>query len=833
MDKDDTLWGIDAARLREDIQHLLNIGTFRGISLQELDYRLQDQRDLTLDAYLLWLQDQMNGWDWPDFTTYHPQIQSFCDRLRHHRFNDNHILNSFLVWKSVHLKFNISLEHRIQQVENKLRQYLSLNSTSQQRRPRVRVSREPRPDPHYLGTDFGMHRALDRNETLENGHLTRKNVFATKPSKIDILLVDKKPDIEFSNWDDPNPNHLAIKDRMTRFQSHSSAIDKANRINITSPHSDDARGPSKIGTTKNKGEDKGGKLSKGYVCNRCNEQGKAQPVFFRLHFEPNIDQIQSSTGHLLKDCPTNLDPSYDAAPPAGYQCNCCGAIENHFYTLCPDNGSRGSLTQLRIQAGITTAGRNNNRADSLKGLRTNANVSNRAELRKSDHYRPAVQQSNSGGLAQRKVNLQDTNSSIHAERQAMLGSRYSDDCNEVALDEFRDEQGKRSYSRHQSPSDDRRRDSKQHSSPPHKRSRRDNWEPERDLSCGRGRGHLFSDRDDRPDSNTRGQNSHSDREGPSGVLSPSARRDGRLSYWDGYECLDNPRSHSNSFNVREPDSLLISERLSELRAETRVERRPEPRGELRVKSVIPTISSSPLRVIQWPAAVGFCSDDREAEIEERFPDADRAWVKDMASFDVDTFFDELDDFMAARGDPQLSLPHFATSLGASLSDADFTEPPEDVSLLNEPLHSTNLQDGQELQPGINSILRAVEEDNYATLSSDARVKIQELQGEMADEVRDNKQSYAFRNGHGTEDRTLKKLGEDIDNVWKSAGGQDDIATNLMNAPGRCKRCHMEGHATEECPKSPSRRCTVCGGHGHRAKRCLNKPVWKVNVDDQA
>lgn len=38
----------------------------------------------------------------------------------------------------------------------------------------------------------------------------------------------------------------------------------------------------------------------------------------------------------------------------------------------------------------------------------------------------------------------------------------------------------------------------------------------------------------------------------------------------------------------------------------------------------------------------------EREIKARFSDADPKWVCEMVNFDVDTFFNQMDDFMVAR-----------------------------------------------------------------------------------------------------------------------------------------------------------------------------------------
>lgn len=242
MELDDVQKGINVIKLRDKIQDMLNLpDTLQGVSLQELDQRLQHHRGLTLDAYLLWLQDKMYFWNCSKISmgSFYPQVQSFCDRLRHHKFKDNQILNSFLVWKSVHLKFDNSIQLSAQEVEHKLRQYLSWDNPSRQKRPPAEAS--------------------------ELGRLPADNVSS--------MVYDEDSDGGVFDWTDPNPNHLAFKERKTRLRSHSSASDRMNGKNFDGIDIDDSRGLPTIDTRGTKTEKKGGKPPKSYVCNRCNEPG--------------------------------------------------------------------------------------------------------------------------------------------------------------------------------------------------------------------------------------------------------------------------------------------------------------------------------------------------------------------------------------------------------------------------------------------------------------------------------------------------------------------------------------------------------------------------------
>ncbi|KAI1126114.1 hypothetical protein F5Y10DRAFT_279031 [Nemania abortiva] len=70
-----------------------------------------------------------------------------------------------------------------------------------------------------------------------------------------------------------------------------------------------------------------------YICRRCHEPG-----------------------HWIQHCPTNLDPSYDQAPPHDYRCNFCGQYGDHFATLCPKNPHEGSLSKQRKYTVAITRG---------------------------------------------------------------------------------------------------------------------------------------------------------------------------------------------------------------------------------------------------------------------------------------------------------------------------------------------------------------------------------------------------------------------------------------------------------------------------------------------
>lgn len=308
-------------------------------------------------------------------------------------------------------------------------------------------------------------------------------------------------------------------------------------------------------------------------------------------------------------------------------CTWCGAEDKHYATLCPRSQKAGSLYDMRVRAGVITKG------DDFPTM---------------DSYRPSYSNFKLDSTGRAEKASEDTeNGIIHGDRLSMMDFDHRHD---VDANEPLHTPGKRSYSRHQSPWDGQRssrRDNDQYSFPPYKRSRPDSRGRERDRRYARGR-----DLDEE-----RGYDSRRDLYPRNRFASPTASRtnsvirdnlellppravfevdrfrkldghnDGRLSYWDdGYE------------------SPSVFQSPSEYQPESTYEQH-SPVGQIPCSS-----SPSPLQLRTRSSAIGVWSDgDVEREIRQRFPTADHDWVAEMAGFDVDAFFSQMDDFMTARG----------------------------------------------------------------------------------------------------------------------------------------------------------------------------------------
>ncbi|TGO56090.1 hypothetical protein BCON_0082g00020 [Botryotinia convoluta] len=107
-----------------------------------------------------------------------------------------------------------------------------------------------------------------------------------------------------------------------------------------------------------------------YICNRCGKNG-----------------------HLVKQCPTNMDPAFDKKPPESYKCSICNKFGKHWYSLCPENTRKDSITQKRLVAGMKakTQLRTLDKRDGCKakrrGISTSNNSENKGAERDSRHLR--------------------------------------------------------------------------------------------------------------------------------------------------------------------------------------------------------------------------------------------------------------------------------------------------------------------------------------------------------------------------------------------------------------------------------------------------------------
>ncbi|KAM0148824.1 hypothetical protein ACHAQE_004409 [Botrytis cinerea] len=98
-------------------------------------------------------------------------------------------------------------------------------------------------------------------------------------------------------------------------------------------------------------------------------------------------------GHLVKQCPTNMDPAFDKKPPESYKCSICNKSGKHWYSLCPENIREDSITQKRLVARMKarTEKRTLDKRDGHKAKREGTSTSNYSKIkgaeRDSRHWR--------------------------------------------------------------------------------------------------------------------------------------------------------------------------------------------------------------------------------------------------------------------------------------------------------------------------------------------------------------------------------------------------------------------------------------------------------------
>lgn len=311
-------------------------------------------------------------------------------------------------------------------------------------------------------------------------------------------------------------------------------------------------------------------------------------------------------------------------PPKGYVCGRCGEKgktksskrgchfhtnqanwPGHFKEQCPTNldpsldpkptGGYKCYCCGAKEKHLTTLCPFNENPNSLTQQRIKAGVAlsdSSPPPRGADHYRPSKA---------KKTSIRTMDNAPNYENRRALG--HFEDGDDHRMDPARRALLKRDDRRHSSPhSDDRMKGiERSHYSPPReKRSRR----PSIEESHRKKRTRRWRERP-RVDS----QSSQSGREESAELLPRVGHHnsgDGRLSYWD------------DGYNDVKMSSTLFSEDS----------RRSVP-------------------------AVHQPSDSLEAEIQRLYPDADAAWICEMASFDVDDFFHRLGDYGSAAGTIQI------------------------------------------------------------------------------------------------------------------------------------------------------------------------------------
>lgn len=253
----------------------------------------------------------------------------------------------------------------------------------------------------------------------------------------------------------------------------------------------------------------------------------------------------------------------------------------------------------KTKAHLTSLCPDNTDPKSLTQLRLNFGTVTAKKPQVNSDYRSIDGKLDSSTKSQRSLVVDTPENGFMNEDRRRVMLEPDQDCDDQDTFESRYMQAKRAYSRRQSIHDDQF--ASRHTSPPSKRFRHDDRKQNRDRERDRA-----SDRS----TATRNKDSYTE---PSEILASldnHRTERGRLSYWDSEDQLLSSSNEDSS---------------------------PEYRG-----SALPSSPTPPN--MQSLSRAFWSKDDRLEEIKSLFPHADPDWVNDMAEFDIDIFFEELDGF---------------------------------------------------------------------------------------------------------------------------------------------------------------------------------------------
>lgn len=106
--------------------HVLGLDDWKGTKLKQLDKGLRAHKDLALNAYLYWLHENPIKGDLSQPLFCQPIIQSWCDRLRSHSFDNRNIYGAFKHWKFVQARVDPATDNNYKVLDEKLSLYLKI-----------------------------------------------------------------------------------------------------------------------------------------------------------------------------------------------------------------------------------------------------------------------------------------------------------------------------------------------------------------------------------------------------------------------------------------------------------------------------------------------------------------------------------------------------------------------------------------------------------------------------------------------------------------------------------------------------------------------------------
>ncbi|KAK4126558.1 hypothetical protein N657DRAFT_568397, partial [Parathielavia appendiculata] len=320
----------------EGCLEVLDLESFEGVSLNQLSDAITNKlpsdvsRMGTLTIYVMWLYPRLMAIDVSAEGSLTQEITTWYRFLKAMASHDDLIFEAFRNWQRHQAIADPTSSRRLSIAEAELRGLMASPSTSvnpglsaakpealfgQMHPDRVKLSQEPRTvieiDDDDDGGDDDV--VFISSKTLPKGRGSSEGHGQNPQPGLPILT---------------GPNMLAVKDLTTAPPKKKDSEVAETKRKLSAKYSDSSSASprtEKGGTSK--------RPPQYYVCDRCGQQG-----------------------HLLKKCPTNMDPSFDRKPPQNYKCHFCKKVGEHYGPLCPKHPHPDSIAAQR-RAYAKTGGR--------------------------------------------------------------------------------------------------------------------------------------------------------------------------------------------------------------------------------------------------------------------------------------------------------------------------------------------------------------------------------------------------------------------------------------------------------------------------------------------
>ncbi|KAK7956278.1 DWNN-domain-containing protein [Apiospora aurea] len=359
----------------------------------DVDFGVNGHGQQVLDKYLQWLHQQVVK---DMFVREDSLVCAWICSLTSRGFEHNVIYSSFKDWQDVVDQKDPSSRRRYLMVEEEIRKVLEgkhhapsqlesriQNSRSQpidandQSKPALDVSPPSSPErwtktggrkrPGANDTPVTNNKGTRSSNTLGPNSQPTKDLPSTREGgKLrftqgpPFLSEDEMSSVKLGA---PNQRHMNLRNRTIAIRlSPEPSPKESNGSSKPDSSRTKKKQPVNSGTGAKKSK-KAHSKPQAYLCKRCHK-----------------------AGHIVQDCPTNLDPRYDTPPAPDYLCNFCGKVGVHLGTLCPDNRLPWSLTTKRKDAAAKRLARD---SENWQDRRERSPVRLSLPIRQcSDSYRP-------------------------------------------------------------------------------------------------------------------------------------------------------------------------------------------------------------------------------------------------------------------------------------------------------------------------------------------------------------------------------------------------------------------------------------------------------------